>query len=156
MRGVITYKRDAEKEVGTIQSQVPSFLWSRVAAMTPRVTERHFPLKWLQMPSCDHLSCYSKVNLWELKRNCLASSSPSPTCSLMLPWCLKRSITLALPGEDLKLDEKVWGFLLHFWQLAALYLGTKTSPKKMKKKKRKEKEKYKLKWSLVLIGLGRI
>lgn len=128
--GVIVYKRDAEKDLGTIQSQVPSSLWSRVAAMTPRVTERHFPLKWLQMPSCDHLSCYNKVNLCKLKRNCLATSSPSPTWSLMLPWCLKQSITPALPGEHLKLDEKVWGFLLHFWQLVALYLGTKPSSKK--------------------------
>ena len=25
----------------------------------------------------------------------------------MLPWCLKRSITLALPGEDLKLDDYI-------------------------------------------------
>lgn len=152
MRGVIMYKRDAEKEVGTIQSQVPSSLWSRVAAVTPRVTERHFPQKWLQMPSCDHLSCYNKVNLWELKRNCLAFISPSPTCSLMLSWCPKQSITPALPGEDLNLDEKDWGFLLHFSQLAALYLGTKPSSKN----KNKTTKKSKLKWSLVLIGLGRI
>ena len=57
----------------------------------------------------------------------------------MLSWCLKQSITPALPGEDLNLDEKDWGFLLHFWQLAALYLGTKPSSKKKKKKKKTEK-----------------
>ena len=82
------------------------FFVVQIGAITPRITEGHFPLsclwrlcQWLQMPSCDHLSCYNKVNLWELERNCLASSWPSPTCSLVLPWCLKQFITLALPGE---------------------------------------------------------
>lgn len=56
----------------------------------------------------------------------------------MLSWCPKQSITPALPGEDLNLDEKDWGFLLHFSQLAALYLGTKPSSKNKNKTTKKK------------------
>lgn len=144
MRGVIIYKQGVEKRSRhNPKSNLIFFDLPRLERQLPPQgsPKGNFPLncfwwlcQWLQITTCDNLSCCNQVNLWELQRNFLAFSWKNPTQSLLFPCHWPRRSPLPCPVWG---GPQPWARRVRpsctFWQLAFFSIGADPGSKRWKK-----------------------